>query len=309
MHRSVFVAGVGYFELTVNGKRVGAGRKFDVGWTEYAKRVFYVNFNLTSFLSVGENVVGVELGNSWYQENGWYQQPPYMGCNTKAQPGRHGQGSGTCNGGGFSYPNANQLLLKANIKLMNGSVMSLHTDGGGDWLSAAGPITFDSLYDGEHYDARLEQPGWNSVVGYNPSVGGWIAAQAVAPTDNVMSKAVLSSQPYEPIRVVAEETPHASWTWNGSYIFDYGRNMVGVVRLRISNPVAGATVTLRHAEVKMHPPYGEADGSLYYGSLRNVHATDKYYLHFMNTWLVISKMTGVSTYDSNMFLNSDRNII
>jgi len=28
--------------------------------------------------------------------------------------------------------------------------------------------------------------------------------------------------------------------------------------------------------VMMHPPYGEADGSLYYGSLRNVHATDRY---------------------------------
>ena len=29
---TVSVAGVGYFELTVNGKRVGKGRKYDVAW-------------------------------------------------------------------------------------------------------------------------------------------------------------------------------------------------------------------------------------------------------------------------------------
>jgi alpha-L-rhamnosidase len=51
---------------------------------------------------------------------------------------------------------------------------------------------------------------------------------------------------------------------------------VGVVRLTITQPVAGVTVTLKHAEVLMHPPYGSADGSLYYGSLRNAHATDNY---------------------------------
>jgi alpha-L-rhamnosidase len=150
----------------------------------------------------------------------------------------------------------------------------MHAVSGPGWLAAAGPITFDSLYDGEHYDARLEQPGWNSMVDYAPK--GWIPARVVDLADNIMSKAILSAQPYEPIRVVEEETPHASWIWNGSYIFDFGRNMIGVIRLRITNPVRGTTVTLKHAEVMMHPPYGEADGSLYYGSLRNVHATDRY---------------------------------
>ena len=65
---SVFVAGVGYFELRVNGKRVGDGRKFDPGWTEYAKRTNYVAFDIGPFLRVGQNVIAVELGNSWYQE-------------------------------------------------------------------------------------------------------------------------------------------------------------------------------------------------------------------------------------------------
>eukprot|EP01047_Picozoa_sp_COSAG01_P029209 COSAG01_NODE_1995_length_8691_cov_62.212989_11_plen_488_part_00 len=134
---SVFVAGVGYFELTVNGKRVGAGRKFDVGWTEYAKRVNYVAFDLAPFLVVGENRLGVVLGNSWYQDQGWYRLPPYYyedrgmtktrGCIASMRPKTgHGVGGGTCNGGGFAYPNPNQLLLRARVQLSSG--------GGGDQL-------------------------------------------------------------------------------------------------------------------------------------------------------------------------------
>jgi len=44
----------------------------------------------------------------------------------------------------------------------------------------------------------------------------------------------------------------------------------------MADPTRGRTVTLKHAEVVMHPPYGKKDGSLYYGSLRNAHATDRY---------------------------------
>ena len=226
----------------------------------------------------------MELGNSWYQEAGWYQLPPYyyqdhglamtLGCSSAAGPGRHGQGSGTCNGGGFAWPNPNQLLLRAQITLTTGTVVT-HTSGQG-WTAGSGPIVFNSIYDGEHYDARLEQPGWDQPA-FTPPLGrAWAAAAIVEDSDNALVNATLSSQLYEAIRVVEEETAHSTWVSNGSYMFDFGRNMVGVIRLKITQPVAGVTVTLKHAEVKMHPPFGPADGSLYYGSLRNAHATDHY---------------------------------
>jgi hypothetical protein len=40
-----------------------------------------------------------------------------------------------------------------------------HHGGGGSalaWTTAAGPVVADSVYDGETYDARLEQSGWDS---------------------------------------------------------------------------------------------------------------------------------------------------
>jgi alpha-L-rhamnosidase len=273
---SVFISGVGYFELTVNGVRVGAGRKYDVAWTAYAQRVNYVSFDLAPFLTVGQNVLGVELGNGWYQEQGWYQLPPYMGCSSAALPKNHGQGTNTCNGGGFSYSSPNQLILQANVILNSGA--TLHASSGPGWTSGVGPIVFDSLYDGEHHDARKEQPGWDSP-GFKPAADdGWIPASIVTSGENMLANAKLSSQLYEPIRAVEEVAPVDSWIANGgsSYIFDFGRNMVGVVRLQITRPVRGQNITLQHAEVKMHLPFGKADGSLYYGSLRNAKATDVY---------------------------------
>lgn len=273
---TVYVAGVGYFELTVNGRRVGEGRKYDVANTPYAVRVNYVSFDLAPFLVPGDNVLGVELGNSWFAEAGWYQDPPYMGCSTAASPGRHGQGEGTCNGGGFSYNVPNQLILSTRVVTSGGgNPLTLNSGAGQGWMAGVGPVTFDSIYDGERYDARLEQPGWDTPS-FQPTPSlNWTAAQAVADSSNPLVNATLSSQLYEPIRVIEAQTAVSRWVSNnGTYIFDFGTNMVGVIRLTIQNPVAGRTVTLKHAEVLMHPPYGPKDGSLYYGSLRNAKSTD-----------------------------------
>ena len=33
-----------------------------------------------------------------------------------------------------------------------------------DWVATAGPIVFDSLYNGEHYNASMELPGWSTAA-------------------------------------------------------------------------------------------------------------------------------------------------
>ena len=49
------------------------------------------------------------------------------------------------------------------------------------------------------------------------------------------------------------------------------------MRLTLPAPVpAGVTITLRHAEVLQHPPYGPVDGNIYVGNLRSAKATDVY---------------------------------
>ena len=48
----VYISGVGYYELFVNGKRVDTSRKLDPGWTVYEKRTLVVTYDLTSTIKV-----------------------------------------------------------------------------------------------------------------------------------------------------------------------------------------------------------------------------------------------------------------
>ncbi len=41
------------------------------------------------------------------------------------------------------------------------------------------PIVSDSVYNGETYDARLEQPGWDQPNFTPPPTGAWTAANIV----------------------------------------------------------------------------------------------------------------------------------
>jgi alpha-L-rhamnosidase len=48
----VYVTGIGYYELYVNGERVDPSRKLDPGWTSYKMRVLLASFDLTANITV-----------------------------------------------------------------------------------------------------------------------------------------------------------------------------------------------------------------------------------------------------------------
>src|SRR5690606_22975125 len=61
----LYITGLGYYEASINGKRIG-DHVLDPGWTAFDKRVSYSVYDLTSSLSQGKNCLGVMLGNGWY---------------------------------------------------------------------------------------------------------------------------------------------------------------------------------------------------------------------------------------------------
>ncbi len=118
----VYISGLGYYELHLNGKKVG-DHVLDPGWTEYTKTVLYVTYDVIEYLREGANAIGVILGN------GWYGSP--------------------------------QMIFQMNVELADGTARYIISEGWG-WSVASSPITRNSIYDGEIYDARLEKPGWDS---------------------------------------------------------------------------------------------------------------------------------------------------
>ena len=78
-----FVCGLGYFQLFINGKRVGddyyVPNQTDYGDVQYCdlkypfngttkKRVKYLGYEVSRYLQVGENRVEIWLGNGWYKQ-------------------------------------------------------------------------------------------------------------------------------------------------------------------------------------------------------------------------------------------------
>ena len=60
----LYLCGLGYYELYLNGKKVG-DRVLDPVVTQYDRRARYVEYDLTGLLKKGKNVIGVILGDGW----------------------------------------------------------------------------------------------------------------------------------------------------------------------------------------------------------------------------------------------------
>ncbi|MET7451288.1 alpha-L-rhamnosidase [Streptomyces sp. NPDC005574] len=230
----LYATALGLYDAQLNGRPVGEDR-LAPGWTDYGKRVQYQTYDVTELLSPGANALGVTLAAGWYAGNiAW---------------------SGT-----HRYGRRPALLAQLEVTYEDGSTQRVLSDTG--WRAATGPITGADLLMGEDYDARLETTGWTRP-GYDD--GHW---SPVEPTENVTAEPV--AQLDAPCRI--EQTLSARKVTEpqpGVYVYDFGQNMVGTVRLAVSG-AAGTTVRLRHAEV-LNP-----DGTLYTANLRTARATDTY---------------------------------
>ena len=61
----VNVCGLGEYEMTLNGKKVGDDF-LSPGWTKYNKTCLYDTRDITADLKAGKNAIGLELGNGMY---------------------------------------------------------------------------------------------------------------------------------------------------------------------------------------------------------------------------------------------------
>ena len=211
----VRICGLGYFELYLNGKKVG-DEVLNPPFTKYDATVLYCTYDVTAMLKTGENVLGVILGNGMYNM--------YTGktWNHDTSPWRH-------------HP---KLLLKAEFEMDDGTSDAIASDD--TWKTATGPIISDNLYEGEIYDARLEIPDW-CKPGFDDTA--W-----AKPVVCRGPGGVLKHMDMEPCRVVGTVEPYFfNEIEPGVWLCDLGKNISGWVRLKVKGR-EGTQVTLRFAE-------------------------------------------------------------
>jgi len=236
---TVYVTGLGLYELHLNGMRVG-DHILAPEWTCYGKRVQYQTFDVTDLVVSGDNTVGAILGDGWHGDRFFGMPPP----GKRPFKGRRG------------------FIMRLDIEPVDGKTQTIVTDK--SWrCTRDGAIRSGSIYDGELYDARMEMPGWDKL-GFDDTMWN----QAVIA--DYLAGANLVWQRNEPIRVVKELKPvKMTEPKPGLHVFDLGQNMVGWCRLKVRGP-AGRTVKLRHAEML------NDDGTIYTANLRSAQQTEIY---------------------------------
>lgn len=221
-----YVTGLGYFEFYLNGKKVGD----DVlvpNQTNYGKRpnlpnalinlednfkeykVMYLAYDISDQLKQGENVIGSILGNGFYNPAKFWAE-------------------------GYGSP---RFLGQVHITYTDGSEEIIVSDE--SWKASKSAIIMDMVYYGEHYDARLEQPGW-CTTNFNDAQWEKVALR-LAPEGKLVAHTSHPDKVTEKIAPVSIEQLD-----NGNYKVDFGVEISGWLRINNAEAPAGHKIDIKY---------------------------------------------------------------
>jgi alpha-L-rhamnosidase len=198
----LYICGLGHYELTINGQRIGKSR-FDPLWSDYDKTVYYVGYDVRKNLLKGENVIGVLLGNGFYNAVGDRYSKLWVS---------------------FGPPT---LLLRMDLTFADGTTKSILTDA--SWKYHESPITFNNIYGGESYDATLEQDGWDKP-GFGDANWKHVVVQE-GPLGQLRPQTAPDVQVMKsyPVKSVKNLEP-------GCHVLDMGQNLSGYPLIKVKGP-------------------------------------------------------------------------
>lgn len=193
----ITITGLGFYKLFINGVDITRGI-LSPFITNSNEMVYYDNYNVLPYLVEGENIIGVMLGNGMQNCVGgfvWeYEKTPFRSAPKLA----------------LAFELDGELQFEADET----------------FLTHPSPILEDDLRIGELYDANCEIAGWN-LPGFEPV--GWENAcvtKSVAGEKRICEAA--------PIKVRKELKPVEIWKVGDGYVYDFGENSAGAVRLEIN---------------------------------------------------------------------------
>ncbi len=211
---TINISGLGQYELYINGNKIG-NRFLSPGWTYYQNRVLYNTFNITKYLKKGENIIGAIVGNGFFNINNERYFKLLIA---------------------YGYP---QLIFNITVTYNDGTTRNVISDE--HCRVSSSPITFSSIYGGEDYDARLEQPGWNTA-GFDDSK--WKNAVSAGVSDDR-----LVPEKDFPLKFMQEfKVQKIFKSKSGKTIYDFGQNASGIISLKVTGN-KGAHIRIRPDEL------------------------------------------------------------
>jgi hypothetical protein len=214
---TIYVCALGYYELYVNGRKVGD----DVlcpAVSDYGKRGLYLTHDIAPYLVKGKNCIGLWLGRGW--------------------------SLGVLKNAGLVGP-----MVKAELQLTfkGAAPQTIVTDA--TWKARPSHITplgkgMSGSYGGERVEAAKEIAHWNATD-YDDSA--WPAAAVHHP-----STPVIAAQMMEPNRMLDAIRLAAVQPLDGGFLLDMGRNYTGWFELALPNDVKpGTQIAMEFADKRL----------------------------------------------------------
>lgn len=211
----LYICGLGVYECYLNGKKVG-DEYLAPGYHSYDFHLQTNVYDVSAYLNPGKNQIQIWLGEGWFKSR--------LGFD-----------------GGVKNLYGDKLY----------AIAELYTDGklivatGADWSGKVSPVVFSGIYDGEIYDARLEDaPKTCAAVCAVPDKCGELTERYSLP--------IVKKESFIPIEVIISPKKET--------ILDFGQNLTGWVEFDCVLP-KGEQIRLTACEILQ-------DGCFYHENFR-----------------------------------------
>ena len=238
----VTVTGLGFYDIYINGRKITKGIL-----APYISNpddiVYYDEYDITEYVAEGKNVLGLHLGNG--------MQNPLGGQIWDFDKA--------------SFRGAPRTAFCIEIFNSDGTVDKIEADR--TVKTAPSPVIFDDLRCGCFYDARKEIPDWSqvkyvddfwddAVIAETPRGEKRLCtAEPIAAVRHISAVSIkkCTLRQYKPRGDVVKEANDLPSKEKEGFLYDFGINTAGIVRLKISGE-RGRQIDLQFGE------YLDADG-------------------------------------------------
>lgn len=262
----IYICGLGFFEFYINGKRVSEDllvpafsqycyRDLSAHYTERQDKMSYRTYvccyRLNDYLAQGDNAIGVQLGNGWYNLSDTKDGDPTW----------------------TSYGDL-KLCYKIVLEHNDGTKTEIFSDE--NLKCSESEITYNNIYGGERHDYSLEKKGF-ATVGYDDSAWDQVTV-ADAPVCEFYIQECFADN------VMRTITPKKIKDLGQTSIYDCGEGITGYAVIKTKEN--GATLTVRYADamnddftLDFHPSGGD-ERKLQQEVFKNTEEGRGYYPHF-----------------------------
>lgn len=213
----VHLCGLGQYELTINGDK-STDHVLAPGWSKYNRTCLYETHDITDLVQQGQNAIGVALGNGMYHTERRNRFSKFQGTFGPLR-----------------------VCGQIELEYEDGTREIVPTDE--SWRVSRGPVTYNDIYGGEDFDARLVEEGWNRA-GFSDV--HWTPAVILVRPSGKLRGLTSSAPPLKPIESILPVSVNT--ITESQDVIDFGQNASYMPRITISGS-AGSTVRLTHAEV------------------------------------------------------------